>query len=301
MNPDATPAVHCYDTEWQLGMPHTAARAMSEVALLAHAQDLSWKEIARLTGCPASRQLDAEGHEVYASVFFVDLDAPTGLSVFGPDDCVHVRGTLGRYGASILDACHELAPAGVASAASSIRLRMSFVLVALGSGPDDLRVATPVNAPVDRIPALEREPDSYRIVRAARAAGTLLSPAIESTPLWREPFSRVYPINPDRDLNGVGLLYFANYVAFLDAAERDALREAAGLSPTQLDGRVTVLRRIAYYGNARSSDRLQITVEAHALDGLATGRLRVQHRVHRESDGRLIALASAERRLAPVS
>jgi hypothetical protein len=71
----------------------------------------------------------------------------------------------------------------------------------------------------------------------------------------------------------------------------------AGLTATDLDGRVTLRRRIAYYGNARSSDRLQIGVEAATLDGAPDGRLLVRHQVRRVSDGRLIALAIAERQL----
>jgi probable biosynthetic protein (TIGR04098 family) len=289
--------MHRYGVDWHLGMPHTISRAVAEVALLAHVQDLHWKELGRLTGCPASRQRDADGHEVYASVFFVDLDAPTdrGLAAFGPDDRLAMQGALGRYGASILDGTHRATSAD-APTADAIAVRMSFVLVALGSGPDDLRVATPVNAPIDRIPSLQREPDSYRTVRVAREEGTLGWLSEEAVATGRAPFIQSYGIDPDRDLNGVGLLYFANYVAFLDAAERDALLAVERTPPAR---RVTVRRRIAYYGNARSSDRLQVSVDLQPLDGPRGQRLLVRHSVHRESDGRLIALASAERLRLP--
>ena len=60
-----------------------------------------------------------------------------------------------------------------------------------------------------------------------------------------------YPIDVDRDTNGAGLVYFANYVAFMDTAERLALD---GVAPE----RSLRHRRIAYYGNA--------DVERHADD-----------------------------------
>lgn len=291
-------------------MPHTICGALGEVALFAHAQDLHWKEIGTLTACPASRLLDATGTEVYASIFFAELESggDRGLAAFRPDDELELVGTLGRYGASMLDGEYRLYPAGSLAAELpdplpvAPSLRLSFVLVSPGSGPDALRVSAPANAHMERIPPLASEPDSYRIVKQAQAAGGFVSPPATAQRLWAGTFSRVYAINPDRDLNGVGLLYFANYVAFLDAAEREALQEHAGLPPERLDGRVTLRRRIAYYGNARSTDRLEITVEAFALDGEPEGRLLVSHQVRRVSDGRLIALAGAERRLrAPGS
>jgi probable biosynthetic protein (TIGR04098 family) len=292
--------MHRSTTRWHLGMPHTISGALGEVALLAHAQDQHWRELGGLAGRPASRLVDAAGREVYASVYFVELDTASdrGLAVFGPDDDLEIEGALGRYGASILDGTHRLHRTGrTQDEGTAPSLRMSFVLVALGCGPDDLSVSTPSNARIDRIPSLPSEPDSYRLVRTAKSAGGFGAAPPGSARLWDGIFSRSYPINPDRDLNGVGLLYFANYVAFLDAAERDAFGELAGMSAERLDGRVTVRRRIAYYGNARSSDRLHIDVEAFALDGLPPTRWRVHHQIRRASDDRLIALASGERLL----
>jgi probable biosynthetic protein (TIGR04098 family) len=297
--------MHSYGSQWHLGMPHTISGALGEIALLVHAADQHWNEMGRLTGCPASRQIDGDGNAVYASVFFVNLEAPSecGLAAFGPDDVVELRGALGRYGTSMLDGTHSLNALGTESTGSgaerapSIRLRLSFVLVAMGSGADSLRVATPSNARIDRIPPLEREPDSYRLVRTAQASGTLLAAPQDATPLWKGSYARTYPINPDRDLNGVGLLYYANYVAFFDACEREALQEASGFPPARVDGRTTVRRQIAYYGNARASDRLHVAVDGWALDASPVTRLLVRHSVRRVSDGRLIALASAVRLL----
>jgi len=287
---------------WHLGMPHTISGSLSEVALFAHAQDLHWKEIGALTSCPASRLVDAAGEDVYASVFFAEFEGgERGLSAFGPDDELELVGTLGRFGPSMLDGTQLLYSAGELSAelkeppSPAASLRLSFVLVSAGKGLDALRVSTPANARIDLIPPVPSEPESYRLVKAAQAAGGFLDGS-EVRRLWPQTYSRTYPINPDRDLNGVGLLYFANYIAFLDAAERDALQERLGVPAERLDGRVTLRRRIAYYGNARSSDRLEVAVDAYAVPDHGD-RLIVLHRVQRVSDGRVIALARADRRL----
>ncbi|MGH7789597.1 MAG: LnmK family bifunctional acyltransferase/decarboxylase [Candidatus Binatia bacterium] len=298
MPQDRSP-MHTSSTRWALGIPHTICRALGETALLAQTAHYHWTTLAQLVGCPASRLVDAAGREVYASVYLAEIVAPParGLASFGPDDELAVEGTLGRFGPSLLDGAHTLRPVGADG--PTLAVRLSFVLVGRGAGADDLQVSTPSNARIDQVPPLGREPQAYRQVKALRSTG-FEPPPPTARRLWPEAYSATYPINPDRDLNGVGLLYFANYVAFLDAAERAALVSLAGLAPAQLDGRVTVRRRIAYYGNARPSDALQVGVEAFGLD--AEGRrLLVQQRVCRVSDGRLIALASAERLLIAAS
>src|SRR5262249_6858557 len=204
-------------------------------------------------------------------------------------------------GRSMMDGDHRLYEPGELAEPLPVELppapfvRLSNVLVAVGSGADDLTIATPHNADVERVPPLADEPDSYRIIKQARSEGRFFAPPAEATGLW--PGTRVadYELNPDRDLNGVGLLYFANYVAFMDVAERQLLAAACELSAADIDRRLTVRRRIGYYGNAQANDRLAIEVEAFALPGR---RLLLHHRVHRRSDDRLIAVSSVEKHLA---
>lgn len=297
--------MHVSRTPWHLGMPHTIAGAMSEIALLAHVQDLQWTEIGHLVGTPASKLRDAEGREVYASIYYVEIDRlpESGLRAFGPDDDLEVLSALGRFGSTMLEVDHHLVPAGSvpdpvpASLPSAPRVRLSNVLVALGGGPDDLKIASPANARLDAIPMLPTQPASYRATREAQSRGVFAPPPPDAHPLGTPGFAIALPINPDRDLNGVGLLYFANYVAFLDAAERAALVASGAFAPAALDGRVTLRRQIGFYGNCRASDTLGIEVDAFAL---GADRLLVHHRVRRQSDGRLIAVARGEKRLRAV-
>jgi probable biosynthetic protein (TIGR04098 family) len=241
---------------------------------------------------------------VYASVFFVDVGGfdPAGLSGFGPDDDLEVVSTLGRYGHTMLDGTHFLYPADTLpqtldeSLPPAPGVRLSNVLVGVGAGADDLEITTPANARVEDIPALQREPDSYRIIKEARHRGFFFAPPENATRLWEGTRTTVYPINPDRDLNGVGLLYFCNYVAFMDLAERSALEEEKCFSAEALDGRTTVRRRIGYYGNAQPHDIVEIEVEAFHLAG-EVERLLFHYRVRRRSDARLIAVSSAEKLL----
>jgi probable biosynthetic protein (TIGR04098 family) len=285
-------------------MPHTQSGGLSEVALLAFTGDLRWCDIGTATGRPAAHHKDAEERAVYASFYFAEIaDLPArGLGAFEPDDELEVVSSLTRFGRSMLDGEHRLYRAGTlpaelpAELPPAPRVRLSNVFVCEGTGPDDLRITFPANGRVEDIPASAAEPDSYRIIKEARHAGHFFAPPPGATPLWSGARSVSYRINPDRDVNGVGLIYFANYVAFMDLAERTALEETGRWRPTDLDGRVTLRRRIGYYGNAQRHDTLVIEVEAFELPP-PSGRLLLHYRIRREGDGRLIAVSSVEKAL----
>ena len=94
-----------------------------------------------------------------------------------------------------------------------------------------------------------------------------------------------YPIDVDRDTNGAGLVYFANYVAFMDTAERLALDGGA-------PERSLRHRRIAYYGNADVNDTLTIAVTV--LRSAAQPRaLGFRYVIRRQEDGEIICLSEA--------
>lgn len=291
---------------WWLGMPHTQAGGLFEAALLAHAGDLRWRDLCAATGVPASEQRDAAGYRVYASFYYVAVEGfpEAGLGAFGPDDRLEVVSTLTRWGHSMLDGEHALYREGALPATLPALLppapsvRLSNVFVREGAGPDDLRVTSPVGGRLDEMPASAAEPDSYRLIKQAREHGRFFEAPAEAKPLWSAGTVRVTrPIDPDRDVNGVGLVYFANYVTFADTAERAALVEHGGFAPEALDGRRTLRRRIGFYGNARRHDVLHVDVDAWRLPAPDT-RLFVDCRIRRGADDRLIAVTSVEKRLA---
>jgi probable biosynthetic protein (TIGR04098 family) len=280
---------------------------MSEVAMLSFAQHIRWRDLGDLTGVPASGLRDAGDRPVYASIYFAEVAGfpAEGLGAFRPDEDLEVASTLGRFGRSVLDgevAFHRAGTAAAdleAPASGSPRIRLSNVLVGVGSGPDDLRITVPQNARMENVPALDAEPDSYMMIKVARREGCFFPTPSGSRPLW--PGARVvrYTVDPDRDMNGVGLVYFCNYVAFMDVAERTLLEAEGTYPPELLDWRLTVRRQVGFYGNARSREPLAIEVEASTLPG-AGDRLVVHHRIRRTGDDRLIAVASAEKWLRPV-
>jgi probable biosynthetic protein (TIGR04098 family) len=288
-------------------MPHTVAGGLGEPALLMFAADLRWRDIGVAAGVPMSGLKDAEGRTVYSSVYYVELgDFPDeGLGAFRPDDDLDVVSDLMRYGRAMLDGYHRFHRAGElpgelpddlpAELPRAPYVRLSNVCVCEGAGPEDLRISAPATGRIENVPEIAQEPDSYGIIRTARRAGRFWGAPADAERLWAGTRTIEHAINPDRDLNGVGLVYFANYVAFMDLAERKTLQDAGVYTPTALDARVTVRRRIGCYGNAQRHDSVAVDVEAWRLaDGR---RLLLHHRVRRAADDRLIAVSSVEKLL----
>ena len=116
---------------------------------------------------------------------------------------------------------------------------------------------------------------------------------------------------PDRDLNGAGLVYFANYPVFVDICERQVLKQGRfALADSHIDRRSLVRRRSAYLNNASASDRLEldfaIWLENPVLAGSpdpqsAPVRLFVNTRMRRQSDGRLMLVSTSQKVLTGIA
>jgi probable biosynthetic protein (TIGR04098 family) len=108
-----------------------------------------------------------------------------------------------------------------------------------------------------------------------------------------------YAIDVDRDTNGAGLVYFANYIAFMDSAERVALES----SPIEeyhrphTPHRSLRHRRIAYYGNADVYDTLRIRVTIFR-SASRPGLIGFQYVIERQEDDQMICLSESIKTLS---
>jgi probable biosynthetic protein (TIGR04098 family) len=89
-----------------------------------------------------------------------------------------------------------------------------------------LKKGRPAHPGFTRIPALAEPPDSSVLTKQAEQNGRFGSPGAGWKPMTEGPVQQEYRLIPDRDLNGAGLVYFANYPMFLDIAERAVLSSA---------------------------------------------------------------------------
>jgi probable biosynthetic protein (TIGR04098 family) len=309
--------------ELDLGMPHLGSHALGESEMLKHLGHLRWQSFERLTGVPTRLVADHEGRRLYATFYHVDIEFPPSAPphAFRENDRIVWVGDLAACGRNILDGHFALyrrgdrraVSWGVPDAASRERfiqagipvVRLSNIFITQEAGPGQLRVGQPANADFSGIPELRQPPDGYERNRRARETGRFFGPPPGARPSPPIAVTVELPIDPDRDVNAAGLVYFGNFPAFFHVAERCALAALPmdGLPRAFADGRGTLRRRIGLFSNARADDRLRIRAECAVrpepveagTPSCPYGLMWFTLRVERCSDGRLVAITTAER------
>lgn len=294
-----------------LGLPHTNHRFFSEHHLLKYAGHFQWNAIASALKRPLSQLRTARGEEVYASFYYVHVRIPAHkpLESFRLDDSLRFALRLRGYknvafeGKIVFDRISALqedveALAGEAEAESRLPfLRFANMFISPSKGNASLRIAVPVGTDLGKLSLLPNGENPYHFTRAAAESGTfgLLDDRWRFHGTHRHSFA----IDIDRDTNGAGLVYFANYVAFMDTAERLTL---AAVGVTERQG-VPILNRslreriTGYYGNADTADSLHMEVSLF-LDPADASRLGFRTTIHRQRDQHLICLAEAIKEVA---
>lgn len=278
-----------YTYDLTLGLPHTNHRFFAEHLLMKYAGHFQWQSIAAAAGMPLSSLRTTAGGEVYASFYYIETIVPASapLESFRLDDTVRFSVALRAFKNIAFEGRLRFdRPETLSEASPSIRFANIFITPEKGNSR--LRVAPPAQADFRELPPLPNDENPYHLTRAASESGSL--GLIDDA--WRIEASREhrYTIDVDRDTNGAGLVYFANYVAFMDTAERLALDGAA-------PERSLRHRRIAYYGNADVSDTLTIAVDV-LRSGAQPEALALRYKIRRDEDGQTICLSEAIKAVA---
>jgi probable biosynthetic protein (TIGR04098 family) len=278
------------DHDLILGFPHTNRLGFWEPYLLMQAGHAQCNTIAGAIGMPLSDLRTLTGGEVYPAFYYIDLVVPdaTPIESFGLDDAIRFRVALRAFRNIAIEGRLEFAAPEAFERADAARGRIHFgnIFITPVRGNSELRVAAPANADFSRFAVLPNEENPYQVTRAARARGTLGLIADD----WTEaapPFEYRCELDPDRDTNGAGLVYFANYIVYAEMADRRAWL-AAGYSGE----RSLRHRRVAYYGNAEPGDALIVRMRVYrhaARSGLLGHRCTIE----RAHDGMLICLSEA--------
>ncbi len=309
-----TSPLHWTRADLEIGMPLTGRNNLAETPLLQYLGDLRWRHNSEIIGVPSREIVDEAGERLYATFFYVEVAFPPErpMSAFGENDRLTVLDSMARYGTSMVDGIAYLvpstAPADVrplsvdqALRAGIPAVRMSNIFVKQFAGAQWLKKGRPAHPGFLTVPTLAEPPDSYEATKSAERDGTFESPGADWRPMTRGPVVREYRLVADRDLNGAGLVYFANYPMFLDICERDVLASAeVALSDDEIDHRTVVRRRSAYLNNASSRDTLRVETEPWCRISTSGLQLRVTSRMFRNSDARLMMVSTVDK-VVPVS
>jgi probable biosynthetic protein (TIGR04098 family) len=284
----------------ELGMPHLGRHNLSESALFKAIGHNRWKQIENAGGIPSALICDEARSRLYATFFFLELNLPRKmpLSAFGENTFVRFTTDFSHYSKIYLDGWYSL------DEHPEFGVRASNVFIYQERGPSKLSLAVPINMDFSGIAELSVAPDSLDLCRKAKTGGAFFEPHPGDVALYEGEQEFVYQIDADRDLNGAGLIYFANFISFLDLAERSILSTLDNPVPSAiLDARSTYRRRIGYFGNAQSTDRLHIFLRAR-LQTVQNGEQRLldlgfDYRILRSSDRKEIVVSSC-RKIAPL-
>jgi len=316
------------DFGFTVGMPTMApGHKLSEVELLKWLAYYQWEAIARMLGRPPHEIVSDGGERLYASLVDVELCFGPRHSQerFGEGAQVHAKNRIGVYahrfveGLFVLDDA-DVPPALLDGITSRAGLRahpgayaaMTNVFIARVAGNTKLKVFTPLGIADAAADVLTEQPEGVSEQRRVQASGAMghVASHPDAIPLAPRSGNRItYPVVPESDLNGAGLIYFSRFVAMMNYAERRLL--ASGLDvPVSLPLALclsTEHRRVFYFANADASDSVDVRVSAALLppdDGAARAsrvrtpfRLHVRFDLHRGSDQVLMASAEVRRAL----
>src|SRR5260221_1746130 len=270
-----------------------------------HAGHYQWQSIASAIGRPLSELRTVSGGEVYAAFYYIEERIPerTPIASFGLDATVRFSIALRSFKNIAVEGLVSFDRADVLGDTASIQvpdggdlahpfIRFGNIFITPVQGNSELRVAPPANADFSAIPSLPNGETPYHMTREAREKGSL-GLIEDAWPRIGEVFDFRYDIDVDRDTNGAGLVYFVNYVTFMERAER-ALFEARPLPQGE---RSLGHRRTAYYGNADPRDTIRVRLSVYQ-DLRRTDRVGLRYTIERRQDGQLICLSEALKTIA---
>jgi probable biosynthetic protein (TIGR04098 family) len=256
----------------EIGMPQMAARGLAEDWLLKTLGDLHWRSLADALGTSAAEIVDGEGRRLYAAFNRVRIASSAPLADYREGECLTIETRLSRFGSGLF--LSEAEFSGADGRRGSARLMSSFIYREPGVARNALRRGQPDLPASCAIPKYSELPafaKEYQEERAVIGAGR---PVIRSA---------AYDLMPERDINGVGLLYFAVYPVISEICEGRLIPPEERLARV---GR-TQVRDIFYFANADAGS--QIEWRLHLDDGRCSEATLVR------DDGVAMALIRTER------
>jgi len=294
----------------KIGLPITNRYGIAEHLLFMFAGQFQWDIIAEKLGSPLSGLRTKTGDEIYATFFSVELEFTEKFprSGFRLDDTLGFLYDISAYKNLIIDGKMVFGPlADVENLEASHpgsqfydeplasdlpRMRMSNILITPRMGNENLKIAPPAGVSFDAFSKLDPKD---RILSISGYVEKNKKIGYFDAPPWNAEFgagSYEYRIFPERDTNGAGLVYFANYIAFIHYAEA-ALHEKIGAAFSRKFERLEIQKRhIVYMGNVSCDDSLEIGTECfrNASRGDLVG---LRHLLRRKYDGKLIAVSES--------
>ncbi|MEU1725614.1 LnmK family bifunctional acyltransferase/decarboxylase [Nonomuraea sp. NPDC005692] len=234
--------------------------------------DWTWDTVSALCGTNAFDARNAAGDPTYLSFYYFHVRGSRDLHVnaltFGDELAVTSR--LFGFGSESVLALHRIGRGGGGTdeldpdrfyafddpGCIYVETFNRWISRSAPGSNEGLVKSSPVDFRHEHLPTLPGAYSPRKIYGHARSTGTFLA---------RKPddpvtFTADYPVEPSRDLNGVGLLYFASYFAIVDWVLLRFWR-SRGIGVADFLRRVVLDQRLCYLGNANADSVLRVSLE----------------------------------------
>lgn len=273
--------------------------------------DWTWETVSALCDVDAFKAENEAGEPTYLAFYYLHLQASPALhpGSLGFGDRLEAVSRLFDFGSESILTLHRLRAAGEGDAApapldpAEVYLRPApgsiyvesfnrWVCRSRRGSNQDLARSSPVGFRHRHLPTLP-DPFSPRLAcQRARSEGSFRPPRPGDVALGPGELAFEHSIDVTRDLNAVGLVYFAAYFAILDRALLGFWR-CLGRSDRSFVARTVLDQRVCYLGNAELDSVLDIRVKGRRIAGPPAREvfdLAVEERESRQP----IALATVE-------
>lgn len=253
-----------------LGEPHLVPEGLNLNWLIRESCHSHWWNLAAGMGLRPSDLQDVDGNRVFSSI--------TNLRITGPQEKFHEDDGVSITMITPPSAANGWRSRTILSSEHLHSMKIDLVTGFARQG-DQLntqltRAEMPPELRAIRNTAHSKTTDDMR--KRARAWRTLA----KADP--RSPMIS-FDMAPEGDMNGAGLVYFANFNDYFARAE-------ANIMPETATGLTFESREIHYFGNINAGDKLDVVSEAKASAIAPNSEARIRSHASRRSDGAVIAV-----------
>jgi len=308
-----------------VGMPHLAPGRLSEEAITKQLGAFQWQAVAELAGQPENAVLSEAGERLHISMISIELGLPTGRGWEdfdeGCDLIFHQRTFV--FGHKLVEGLFlfdkEPIPEDELQAVQTrddlVRGRRPWAYLTHGFITRDAgtwaKLETPrafLEKPLPELPAMPAGiAEHLQVERSGVIAGFPNWDSATELTCEAGPADLFFEVQPETDLNALGVVYCARFPAIMAVGERRLLRSRllAPLSEPLVACLRTEHRRLYYFANASREEKLLMRVQARFCPPAATAPARVRTMghflfrtdLHRASDSVLMSSSLVEKAL----
>ncbi|MEU3838575.1 LnmK family bifunctional acyltransferase/decarboxylase [Streptomyces sp. NPDC028635] len=270
--------------------------------------DWTWETVSALCDTDVFSARDASGNPTYLAFYYFRVrggrSLHPGALTFG--DRLTVTSGCYDHGTESVLTLHRIDRAGAPDAERPLDLGEFYERPREGSlyvenfnrwvtrsapgSNEGLVKSSPPGFRNDRLPRLPAAHSPRAVYKAAREKHTFRDPADPAFRALPDTVEVEHPVDIIRDVNGVGLLYFASYFSMVDKAAL-ALWRGQGRSDRSFLRRTVVDQQMCYLGNA-DLDSVLVLGARTRVSTTAPGEELVDVVIRDRDSGRVIAVST---------